>query len=188
MTTLGRLPPQGIRPTNRSGTGGTCVTTRTGCSPNSKPLRNVAELPIVYVEPWPIYSITPKVAILLSDIVYGKYDNVIRTHTADIKKFGSPVNMRLGHEMEATARSPLNSIVGHVVSTRSQLANDSASVAPPCCTGQISHGNRGWFQQRSGGGGSVTAQDSIQDNGTATLCNWWVTPQPHRTIFSTYCN
>jgi beta-mannanase len=58
------------------------------------------------VEPWPISFITPNTTSLLSDIVYGKYVNVIRTVAADIKKFNAPVIVRWGQEMEATARYP----------------------------------------------------------------------------------
>jgi len=74
--------------------------------PQLQTIEKRARTPIVCVEPWPISSITPNATTLLSDIVYGKYDNVIRTIAADIKKFGSPVVVRWGHEMEATARYP----------------------------------------------------------------------------------
>jgi cellulose synthase (UDP-forming) len=69
--------------------------------PQLQAIRSRHRLPIVTVEPWPISSITKKTANLLPDIMYGKYDNVIRIVAADIKQYGEPVIVRWGHEMES---------------------------------------------------------------------------------------
>jgi cellulose synthase (UDP-forming) len=73
--------------------------------------------PMLTVEPWPYKRNPEQSRALFSDIVAGRYDEMITRLCTDINTVGAPVLIRWGHEMEnVNGRYPWaqNDVVGYV--------------------------------------------------------------------------